>query len=1583
MDLSVCIQNFPIDKEDKNVKKRVLSFLLAVALVCTMLPQITFEANALDSSYVVGNGVTVPNSNVPVDGTNKYCQCDIAIGTKGHWCCWQYGYNVFYHIWGCYPDRYNNSQHYLRNVSASDRTLTAAHLKQYLTGAKPGALLRIDKNSTPSAGDSNGHTLVFVKMNSSGNGAVFLEGNYDGRGRTRLVEWSFSNLISSYGPGSNSNYQYIKYILWPSAPAYSNQYTISFTDTGDTSMDNITVSPGSSVTLPTTVPHKFGENFDGWTYNGTTYQPGETFTPTGNMTLSGDWRDSGYENLGGDVMLPYSINYPGVGCYKNFTVAQSGHYTIMGWRPAAHVSVYDGSGNLLAQNDVVTQYFSAGQNYIAYIEPNDSSVGSKTLRIIYTPYGSTGNISWEVSGSTLTISGNGAIPDCATPEDEPWYEYRSQIDTLVIESGVTAIGYAAFSKLSNLQSVSIPNSVTSIGDYAFNGCKSLTSVTIPDSVITIGSSSFSSCSSLTSVYIGKNVSTIGEWAFAICENLTGVYISDLSAWCGMTFGDYFGNPLFYAGNLYLNGTLVTDLTIPEGVTAIGNYAFWGYTNLTGVTIPYSVTAIGDYAFYDCTNITDVYYGDNNAKWDQIAIGSNNEQLTSATIHKLPFTYTVNNGEVTITGCDTSVSSDLTIPAYIAGYPVTAIGDEAFYDCTGLTGIVIPKGVRTIGELAFGFCLNLATVKFSSGLTAIGNCAFLCCRSLTSAMIPDGTTTIGEDAFGECDLLEAVAIPLSVTMIDNYIFGNCRADLRVFYAGSRTQWTQINIPSGYDDWLAANCIEYNAVADDTAQRYLESDHNYAENSDATYRYNAPSGTEKITFRFSDKTELENKYDTLLVNGDIQFTGKEAAGVTVNVDGDSLSIQLTSDGSVQKYGFSLDYVVYHYSNVVASGTCGENATWSLDNDGGLTISGTGAMENFDYDSSGDALTRPWEQYADSIKSVVISDGITSIGDYAFQSCRGLESVTIPDSVITIGQRAFARCDGLLSVTIPYGVTTIGDYAFWDCDGLQGVIIPDSVITIGNSAFCDCDSLQSANIGDSVTNIIAYAFLRCPSLTGIWVDENNTAYCSDSYGVLFNKDKTTLIQAPGGISGSYIVPDSVTTIDNDAFYECTGLTSLTIPNGVTTIGMYAFYECTGLISLTIPTSVTIISYAAFCNCTSLTSLIIPSSVIAIAAYATYGCDSLINVYYNGTEDQWAQISIGESNAPLTNATLHFHTHSYTSATVGATCTAAGYTEYTCECGDSYREEIPAKGHDYSVTVSTTAPDCTQQGSTVKKCSRCDSTETTYTDALGHNMVTIPAVAPTCTETGLTAGTACDRCGEVGTAQTEVPATGHNYVNGVCSGCGDISNVNAPQIVVDTVESGAGKTVSVSISLKNNPGLVTMQLQVEYDSTVLTLKQVQDNGLLGSTMHNPTLGSPYTLRWANNTAAADFTANGAVVTLIFEVSEDAEEGYCPITVSYDYDNYDIMNWDMDAVKFDVVNGGVEIVNVIVGDVDGNGSVNNRDSMVLDRYLAKWPGYTEENVNLKAADVNGDGAVNNKDSMILARYLAKWPGYETLPYAR
>ena len=274
----------------------------------------------------------------------------------------------------------------------------------------------------------------------------------------------------------------------------------------------------------------------------------------------------------------------------------------------------------------------------------------------------------------------------------------------------------------------------------------------------------------------------------------------------------------------------------------------------------------------------------------------------------------------------------------------------------------------------------------------------------------------------------------------------------------------------------------------------------------------------------------------------------------------------------------------SEVVASGTCGKNLTWTLDGNGTLTISGTGPMDNYSYDEPA-----PWHSqgYGSKVKKVIINEGVTSIGDYAFYGCYGLTSITIPSSVTSIGAWAFYYCFSLTSITIPSSVTNIGDGAFENCSGLTSITVPSSVTSIGDGAFEDCYGL-----------------------TGIWVDSNNATYASDNNGVLFNKNKTSLICCPAGYSGAYTIPSSVTSIGYDAFCGCSGLTSITIPSSVTNIGADAFYCCSGLTSITIPSSVTNIGAYAFHGCSGLTSITIPSSVTSIGDYAFSWCSGLTSI-------------------------------------------------------------------------------------------------------------------------------------------------------------------------------------------------------------------------------------------------------------------------------------------------------------------------------------------------------------------------------------
>ena len=355
-------------------------------------------------------------------------------------------------------------------------------------------------------------------------------------------------------------------------------------------------------------------------------------------------------------------------------------------------------------------------------------------------------------------------------------------------------------------------------------------------------------------------------------------------------------------------------------------------------------------------------------------------------------------------------------------------------------------------------------------------------------------------------------------------------------------------------------------------------------------------------------------------------------------------------------------------VKTGKCGDNVTYSLDTSTGvLTISGAGDMADYSTDS-------PF-YHNNSVESVIIENGVTSIGKHTFQGCASLISITIQNSVTSIGDSAFSGCTSLTNITIPNSVTSISRHAFWNCTSLKSVTIPNSVTSIGSSVFYNCTSLTSIKVSgnnknyssldgvlfnkdkselivypagktdseyaisnsvtsigygafyactslanitipSSVTSIGDYAFFNCTSLTSIEVSDNNKNYSSLD-GVLFNKDKSELITYPVGKTDSeYAIPNSVTSVDNYTFDKCISLTSVTIGNSVTSIGEYAFL-----------------------GCTSLTSVTIPDSVTSIGRYAFDGCTRLMDVYYTGSQSEWNKIYIDYHNQCLRNATIHYN--------------------------------------------------------------------------------------------------------------------------------------------------------------------------------------------------------------------------------------------------------------------------------------------------------------------------------------------------------
>ena len=353
---------------------------------------------------------------------------------------------------------------------------------------------------------------------------------------------------------------------------------------------------------------------------------------------------------------------------------------------------------------------------------------------------------------------------------------------------VTSIRNRAFSGCSGLTAIAIPASIESIGEDAFSGCSGLkkvivkdiaawcgisfeynfyqnkassnplsyarhlysdenteiTELVIPESVTSIGNAAFYGCSALTSITIPASIESIGVSAFYYCYGLEKVIVKDIAAWCDISFeynfyqNDTSSNPLSYAHHLYSDeDTEITELVIPESVTSIGNYAFYGCSGLTAITIPASVESIGNDAFYGCSGLTAITIPESVTRIGSCAF-ENCSGLTFVTIH------------------GNSLS----------------IENSAFFNCSALYSVTIYKGVTSIGGSAFSGCVGLMYVTIPEGVESIGSKAFYNCNRLTSIEIPEGVVSVGDQAFYNCSRMSSVTIPASLTGIGSGAFGGC-------------------------------------------------------------------------------------------------------------------------------------------------------------------------------------------------------------------------------------------------------------------------------------------------------------------------------------------------------------------------------------------------------------------------------------------------------------------------------------------------------------------------------------------------------------------------------------------------------------------------------------------------------------------------------------------------------------------------------------------------------------------------------------------------------------------------------------------
>lgn len=428
--------------------------------------------------------------------------------------------------------------------------------------------------------------------------------------------------------------------------------------------------------------------------------------------------------------------------------------------------------------------------------------------------GTTGDCTWTIDGTVLTISGNGKMKSYASNDGAPWGKNITEViinngvtnigdssffeckklTNIVISDTVTDIGSFAFLNCDELMDIILPDSIKSIGNHAFSGCKGLINIGIPEGIKSIGDGTFYNCIGLTSIVIPNSVTSIGEYAFNgckgltsitipysvtnidrmafyNCDNLNEVNITDIIKWCNIDFYDAYSNPLCYAHNLYLNGETVKKIVIPENMTEIKNYIFYNCVGLTKVTIPNSVKSIGDYAFRGCGGLT------------SITIPSSVKSI----------------GEYAFADC--SGLTSVKIPSSI-----TSISNGTFYNCTGLISIIMPDCIKSIGSYAFDRCKELTNITIPKGVTSMGESAFGSCRKLESVIISEGVTSIGNSAFSNCVALKSIIIPSSVKNIGRFAFDACRELTSLTIYNSETsigerafrychKLTSITIPNG--------------------------------------------------------------------------------------------------------------------------------------------------------------------------------------------------------------------------------------------------------------------------------------------------------------------------------------------------------------------------------------------------------------------------------------------------------------------------------------------------------------------------------------------------------------------------------------------------------------------------------------------------------------------------------------------------------------------------------------------------------------------------------------------------------------------
>lgn len=895
--------------------------------------------------------------------------------------------------------------------------------------------------------------------------------------------------------------------------------------------------------------------------------------------------------------------------------------------------------------------------------------GYKNLRGVVIPDSVT-----EIDSSSFEDCSN--LKSVETPAFAISYIPTSSLKTVAITSG-EELPWGAFRAAAFLTSVSLSDSVTKIGREAFSGCSSLEAIELPGLLTDIEYCAFENCTSLVSVTIPNSVTQIDQYAFRGCSNLQSVSLPAIAAVC---FTEHELLSVTITGgekipaNAFQNCTSLETLVLKEGIETIGSYAFAGCTSLERISIPASVTFMEAYVFNDCTGLKEVVF----AAETRLEYGRGFEgcmNIESATCFADMMYY---------------LPQDSLQTANIIGG--STISNDTFYNATHLREIHISDGIREIGARAFSGCVNLSSLEIPDSVTSIGEHAFSNC-GVKELILSSAVESVGYACFADSIALESVIFEegASISVLEKTLFMGC-VNLR------RLVLPQIS--DGIEPDALVDCTKLEELsvpfvgqnADGTGATNL----GYLFGDETDNYSTVPSSLKKVcvsgSYPIPDEAFDSCRFiEEVILSTEIRQIGANAFASCVSLAvisfGENSALQTIGVGAftgcydlvavvipsgVYQLGEAafmncreLKTVVFEANDLLqtiermtfagCSGLTGIAIPASVTQLGVSAFSGCSVLESINIPQG---VTKLLDNVFAGCGFRTLTFGadcaITEIGEFAFMGCSRLESVRFSEGskVRSIGKNAFSECDLLNTVELPEGLITLGESVFSHCRALKSVSFgkESALESLGMSAFYDCISLTEIHIPEKITEISRRTFYGCSALVSVEFSENLTKIGGHAFYMCKGLTNVVLPESLVAIEGMAFfgcsglrqisIPESVTSIGSGAF-QGSGLTDVVLGGSGTTIAANAFSVCTALQNVTFRDGTTSIN--GFSACNNLKNIIIPASVTAIADYAftdsglTIG-DS-VNIFYDGTSEQWNSVEIGTENDILDVAIVYYY--------------------------------------------------------------------------------------------------------------------------------------------------------------------------------------------------------------------------------------------------------------------------------------------------------------------------------------------------------